>query len=62
MTMYKCRYVCNYEDGIALSSDEHYFKSAEERMNFLKEDYDDDEINIDTSKYEYGWEFEEVKL
>ena len=29
MTMYKCRYVCGYEDGIALSSDEHYFKSAE---------------------------------
>lgn len=62
MTIYTCRYVCSYEDGMALSSSEYSFKSEEERMSFLKEDYDDDEIDINTDKYEYGWEFGEVKL
>ena len=62
MTIYKCRYVCGYEDGIALSSAEYSFKSEEERINFLKEDYDDDEIDIDTEKHEYGWEFWEEEL
>ena len=59
--IYCCRYVCYYEDGMPLSSSEARFRSAEERAKYL-EDYDDDEIDIDTSKHEYGWEFEEEEL
>ena len=57
-----CRYVCRYEDGMGLSSAEHIFKTAEERRKFLEEDYDKDEIDIDTNKYEYGWEFSEKEI
>ena len=60
--IYGCRYVCEYQDGMALSSDEHLFKSAKERLDFLKEDYDKDEIDIDTEEEEYGWEFWEEEL
>ena len=53
-----CRYVCGYEDGMALSSSEHIFRTKKERMDFVK-DYDPDEIDIDTNEHEYGWEFSE---
>ena len=53
-----CRYVCSYEDGMALSSSEHIFRTKKERMDFVKE-YDPDEIDIDTNEHEYGWEFSE---
>ena len=38
-----CRYVCGYEDGMALSSSEHIFRTKEERMDFVKE-YDPAEV------------------
>lgn len=57
-----CRYVCGYEDGMALSSSEHVFRTAEERHKFLEEDYFEDEIDIDTSQKEYGWEFSEEEI
>ena len=56
-----CRYVCGYEDGMALSSSEHVFRTAE-RHKFLEEDYFEDEIDIDTSQKEYGWEFSEEEI
>lgn len=56
--LYSCRYVCEYSDGMALSSSEHVFRTKKERMDFVKE-YDPDEIDIDTSEHEYGWEFSE---
>lgn len=33
--VYGCRYVCGYEDGMALSSSEHIFRTKKERMNFV---------------------------
>lgn len=62
ITVYCCRYVCGYEDGMALSSSEYVFRTAEERRKFLEEDYDEDEIDIDTGKREYGWEFSEEEI
>lgn len=59
--IYGCRYVCEYSDGMPLSSSEHKFRTKEERAEFLSE-YDEDEIDIDTSEYEYGWEFYEEEL
>lgn len=59
--IYGCRYVCEYSDGMPLSSSEHNFRTKEERAKFLSE-YDEDEIDIDTGEYEYGWEFYEEKL
>lgn len=59
--IYGCRYVCEYSDGMPLSSSEHNFRTKEERAEFLSE-YDEDEINIDTGEYEYGWEFYEEEL
>ena len=59
--VYGCRYVCEYSDGMPLSSSEHIFRTKKERMDFVKE-YDPDEIDIDTSEYEYGWEFYEEEL
>ena len=53
-----CRYVRGYEDGMALSSSKHIFRTKEERMDFVKE-YDPDEIDIDPNEHEYGWEFSE---
>jgi hypothetical protein len=55
--LYCCRYVCGYEDGMALSSSEEIYATPEERRKALEEDYDDDEIDIDTEEHEYGWEF-----
>lgn len=57
ITVYCCRYVCGYEDGMPLSSREHVFRTDEERREFVEEDYDEDEIDIDTDEHEYGWEF-----
>ena len=54
--VYGCRYVCEYSDGMPLSSSEHIFRTKKERMDFVKE-YDPDEIDIDTNEHEYGWEF-----
>ena len=59
---YACRYVCEYQDGMPLSSDEHIFGTEEERAEFLKEGYDEDEIDIDTGEHEYGWEFFEGEI
>lgn len=59
--IYGCRYVCEYSDGMPLSSSEHNFRTKEERAEFLSE-YDEDEIDIDTSENEYGWEFYEEEL
>ena len=59
--IYGCRYVCEYSDGMPLSSSEHNFRTKEERAEFLS-DYDEDEIDIDTGEYEYGWEFYEEEL
>ena len=59
--IYGCRYVCEYSDGMPLSSSEHIFRKEEERAEFLSE-YDEDEIDIDTSNEEYGWEFWEEDL
>ena len=59
--IYGCRYVCEYSDGMPLSSFEHNFRTKEERAEFLSE-YDEDEIDIDTGEYEYGWEFYEEEL
>lgn len=59
--IYGCRYVCEYSDGMPLSSSEHNFRTKEERAGFLS-DYDEDEIDIDTGEYEYGWEFYEEEL
>lgn len=59
--IYGCRYVCEYSDGMPLSSSEHNFRTKEERAEFLSE-YDEDEIDIDTNEYEYGWEFYEEEL
>jgi hypothetical protein len=59
--VYGCRYVCEYSDGMPLSSSEHIFRTKKERKEFLS-DYDKDEINIDTDKHEYGWEFWEETL
>ena len=56
--IYGCRYVCEYLDGMPLSSSEHIFRTKKERMDFVKE-YDPDEIDIDTNEHEYGWEFSE---
>ena len=56
--IYGCRYVCEYSDGMPLSSSEHIFRTKKERMDFVKE-YDPDEIDIDTNEHEYGWEFSE---
>jgi hypothetical protein len=58
---YGCRYVCDYQDDMPLSSDEHIFRTKEERDEFLSE-YDEDEIDVDTSEYEYGWEFFEGEI
>lgn len=51
--IYGCRYVCEYSDGMPLSSSEHIFRKEEERTEFLS-DYDEDELDIDTSNEEYG--------
>lgn len=59
--IYGCRYVCEYSDGMPLSSSEHNFRTKEERAEFLSE-YDENEIDIDTGEYEYGWEFYEEEL
>lgn len=59
--IYGCRYVCEYSDGMPLSSSEHNFRTKEERAEFLSE-YDEDEIDIDTNEYKYGWEFYEEEL
>lgn len=59
--IYGCRYVCEYSDGMPLSSSEHNFRTKEERAEFLSE-YDEDETDIDTGEYEYGWEFYEEEL
>lgn len=59
--IYGCHYACEYSDGMPLSSSEHNFRTKEERAEFLSE-YDEDEIDIDTSEYEYGWEFYEEEL
>lgn len=59
--IYGCRYVCEYSDGMPLSSSEHIFRTKKERKEFLS-DYEKDEINIDTGKHEYGWEFWEEEL
>lgn len=59
--IYGCRYVCEYSDGMPLSSSEHNFRTKEERMEFVKE-YDSDEIDIDTDNHEYGWEFYEEEI
>ena len=59
--IYGCRYVCQYSDGMPLSSSEHNFRTKEERAEFLSE-YDEDEIDVDTSEYEYSWEFYEEEL
>ena len=47
--IYGCRYVCEYSDGMPLSSSEHNFRTKEERAEFLSE-YDEDEI-IDGKQY-----------
>ena len=59
--IYGWRYVCEYSDGMPLSAAEHNFRTKEERAEFLSE-YDEDEIDVDTSEYEYGWEFYEEEL
>ena len=59
--IYGCRYVCEYSDGMPLGSSEHNFRTKEERAEFLSE-YDEEEIDVDTSEYEYGWEFYEEEL
>ena len=41
--IYGCRYVCEYSDGMPLSSSEHNFRTKEERAEFLSE-YDEDEM------------------
>ena len=59
--IYGCRYVCEYSDGMPLSSEEKIFKTEAERTEFVSE-YDDDEIDIDTGNYEYGWELWEEEI
>jgi hypothetical protein len=59
---YGCRYVCEYQDDMPLSSAEYIFKSAKERKDFLLETYDEDDIDVDTSEHEYGWEFFDGEL
>ena len=59
--IYGCRYVCEYSDGMPLSSEEKIFKTEAERTEFVSE-YDDDEVDIDTGNYEYGWEFWEEEI
>lgn len=59
--IYGCRYVCEYSDGMPLSSEEKLFKTEAERTEFVSE-YDDDEVDIDTGNYEYGWEFWEEEI
>jgi hypothetical protein len=58
---YGCRYVCSYEDDMPLSSSEYIFGTEEERTEFLSE-YDKEDIDVDTSEHEYGWEFFEGEL
>ena len=58
---YGCRYVCEYQDGMPLSSSEEIFRTEEERAEFLSE-YDEDDIDVDTSEHEYGWEFFEGEI
>ena len=59
--IYGCRYVCEYSDGMPLSSEEKIFKTEAERTEFVSE-YDNDEVDIDTGNYEYGWEFWEEEI
>lgn len=59
--IYGCRYVCEYQDGMPLSSSEHYSRTPEERLKSLK-DYDRDELDIDTNCHEYGWEFFDFEI
>lgn len=52
----KAEYVMDYDDGIALVSNTLYFPSKDKAKAQLKdEEYEDDEIDIDTDKYEIGW-------
>lgn len=58
-TLYCTRLITHYEDGIPLGEEEYTFDSEQERLDFLKDDYEEDEIDIDVKKHEWGWYFYE---
>lgn len=60
--VYGCRYIYEYSDGLALSSAMRLFRTRIDRLNFLFQDYESDEIDIDTSNHERGWEFFEMMV
>lgn len=52
----KAEYVMDYDDGIGLVSNTLYFPNKNVAKSQLKADeYEDDEIDIDTDEYEIGW-------
>lgn len=58
-TVYTADYIESYSDGMPLSTSRYEYDSPEERLADLKKDYEDDEIDIDTSEdvQDIGWEF-----
>lgn len=58
-TIYCARLITHYEDGIPLGEEEYTFDSEQERLDFLKDDYEEDEIDIDVENREWGWQFYE---
>ena len=61
--MFVARYICNYYDGMALSSNEVYNKDKNQLIKDLrKEGYSKREIGIDTDKRMIGWEIVEIEI
>lgn len=58
-TVYTADYIESYSDGMPLSTSRYEYNSPEERLADLKKDYEEDEIDIDTSEdvQDIGWEF-----
>lgn len=55
-TIYTADWIDSYSDGVPLSSTEMEYESEQERLDGLKE-YNKTEIDINTDRYQYGWEF-----
>lgn len=62
MKAFIARYICKYDDGITLSSEEIVRTDKTQLIDELSKNYDKDEIDIDTEQYEYGWEINEIEI
>lgn len=62
MKAFIARYICEYDDGLALSSEEIVRTDKNKLIDELSKDYGNGEIDIDTGKYEYGWEINEIEI